>query len=74
MSNEERALLSSKTEKEKRLTLELHQKNKENKSLKRTLTDIEQEEQKLSDKLKYIHGVCNGIIRNMQYTSVKLES
>ena len=48
-------------------------KNKENKSLKRTLTDIEQEEQKLSNELKYIHGVCNGIIRNMQYTSVKLE-
>ena len=48
-------------------------KNKENKSLKRTLTDIEQEEQKLSDELEHIHGVYNGIIRNMQYTSVKLE-
>ena len=66
-------LLSSKTEKEKRLTLELHQTKKENKPLKRTLTDIEQEEQKLSDEVEHIHSVYNGIIRNMQNTSVKLE-
>ena len=49
------------------------EKNKENKSSKRTLTDIEQEEQKLSDELEHIHSVYNGIIRNMEYTSVKLE-
>ena len=73
MSNEEKALLSSKTEKEKRLKLELHQTKKENRSLKRTLTDIEQEEQKLPDELEHIHSIYNGIIRNMQDTSVKLE-
>ena len=73
MSNEERALLSSKTEKKATYSGTSPEKNRENKSLKGTLTDIEQEEQKLSDKLKYIHSVCNGIIRNMQYTSVKLE-
>ena len=46
---------------------------KRNKSLKRTLIDIEQEEQKLSDELEHIHSVYIGIIGNMQDTSVKLE-
>ena len=57
----------------KKKTLELHHTKKENKSLKRTLTDIEQEEQKLSDELEHVYSVYNGIIRHMQDTSVKLE-
>ena len=47
VTNEQRALRSAKTKKEMQLASELHEVKNENKSLKRSLNEIENEEQQL---------------------------
>ena len=73
VTNDQRALSSTKTKKEMELASELHEVKNENKALKRSLNEIENEEQQLSAELGKIQIIYDQALNSMHNNILQLD-